>query len=986
MSIVGCSLQCNDSAINPGSQISCGVTNVFVNQEIRLTFSADVDLTTVSNNSFRLVEIGQCPPPCSPGKTPAGSFTLDPNDPKTLVYRPQLTFDSAGNPIFGLVQDQTYCLTVPGASIDALGPFIRNATGSPNASRLLCTLVASEGVRDANPGRPRATLTVDRVTAYDQNGEPSAFELNVPAQGAEDVYRFSPVRIVFNDVMNPATLANPVTGLSTFIRGFVDADGDTTNRSDQVALNGTFTVTIDQTAPRTTVIFTPSGGLPSSGSNPPPRKVVIELSPQIADLGGNTLVNAGTTAFTPERILFVPLVIEETFLDPSREDSVRTGSSWGSGFLATGPGGGSGRLGDLVVLPGNVVELDTDSEDFGDITNLAVFDPRNVIDRVPPQPAQPALPVVGGVFEFSRLRVDAGGVLRFRGSHPARVYVRGVTDIQGVIDASGTSGTLHTSNSLPGGVGGIPGPNGGPGGKGGSRPDGSAFTGTFQGFLIGGVPNPGVGPSNVLDPATYTQVNGIAGAGIAFPNTLAPTSFVAGGQPGLGWPQPTPANPALHMPANVLDVSGLQFEPEILCQYLVPSAPGGGGGHALDGIIGDATFLPAPSFLPVTLPPDSPGGDSDELMIDDLVRTLSPELGLLRGGGGGGGGGAHLQFTQINGNPFGMTCSTPVPQGSELQIASYMAHSSAGGGGGGGALQIAAGRRIILNGVVDASGGDGGSGTFPPDPATPNDLAQAGGAGAGGSVLLQSARIQIQAVPGRINVAGGEGGEGSGSIFPLLPSTGGDGAPGFLRLETPVPAVIANEQSKLIPTESQLREQYDGVSIEDIFTTAVWQPPIDAPSGWSGAQSCWIRPTGSFFRLLFEDDAGQLGWDMRLRIAGQSNPQSFRGPNDLGLGMTLEEAFGSDFGTSPVVVRFQGARAVSVLVDACSVPETGPSSPLAAASLTDWVRHPEQLNTFHPDDSLSPNIFRFVVLWDRSQPEFADIQGVEDLTVTIQPD
>jgi hypothetical protein len=160
--------------------------------------------------------------------------------------------------------------------------------------------------------------------------------------------------------------------------------------------------------------------------------------------------------------------------------------------------------------------------------------------------------------------------------------------------------------------------------------------------------------------------------------------------------------------------------------------------------------------VPLPFPPDSLGGDSDELQIDALVRTLSPELGLLRGGGGGGGGGAHLQFTQINGRTD--NCSITIPAGNPAQIVSYMAHSSAGGGGGGGGLQIAAGRRLVLTGILDASGGDGGSGTFPPGAGNPNDLAQAGGGGAGGSVLIQSQRVQILAVPARISVDGGEGG------------------------------------------------------------------------------------------------------------------------------------------------------------------------------------------------------------------------------------
>ncbi len=997
MSIVGCSLQCNDSASNPGVQISCGVTNVAVNQEIRVTFTNPIDPLTVTNNTFRLTE--------DTGRTPAGGFALDPLDPRTLIYRPQLTFDSAGNPVFGLTEDKAYLFAIPGSLRDA-PPYIRSTSGAPNSSSLQCTLMATEGVRDANPGRPRVNIFVLRkdadgddtdgdfvLTGEDENGFPIMGETPggpkfFNAVGLTRVHRDTPVRFVFDDVMNPATLANPVTGLSNFIRAFVDADGDTTDRSDQVTMLGEFTLTLDQGAQRTTVAFIPSSGLPSAGSDDAnPRKVVLELSPQIADLGGNTLVNPGTFSFTPEKILFEEQMIEESFADLAREDALRTGSSWGTGLLVIGPGGGSGRLGDLLVLPGTVVELDTDFEDFSGVTNPAIFNPIHIVERAS------ALPITDGVFEFARLRVDAGGVLRFKGSNPARIYVRGVADIAGLIDISGSSGTLHTSDTLLGGTGGAPGPNGGAGGRGGSRPDGSLFTGSFFGNRIGGVPNPGVGPSDVLDAQTYEQVNGISGGGIAFPSNLEPApTFVGGGQAGLGWPQPTLANPNLHMPQDVNDVSGMQYERLIQCSYPIPSSPGGGGAHALDGGVGDMAFVP-PSPFPI--PADSEGGDSAELAIDDLVRTLSPELGLLRGGGGGAGAGGHLQFTQVNGQAI-QGCSTTVPQGSAQQIIAHVAHSSAGGGGGAGGIQLAVGRRIILSGVIDASGGDGGSGTFPPASDTPNDLAQAGGGGAGGSALLQSQRVQIQAVPGRVNVAGGLGGEGTGNQFPFRASTGGRGSPGFVRIEATPPPDVANEQAKIAPSESALQAQYGlGVTIQEIMTTAAWAPTTEAPSGWSGAQSCWIRPSGNFFQLIFQDDANvpcepghvgaEPGWDMHLRIAGQPLPQSFRGANLLS-SMTLEQLFGADFGTSPVVVRFQGARAVGLLTDPCAVPETGGSSPISAASVTDWVCHPALLNDFHAEESLAPNMFRFLILWDRSQLDFAGIEGVEDITFTLQPD
>jgi hypothetical protein len=973
MTIVSCSLQCTDQG-GSSTQISCGLTNVFVNQEITITFSQPVNPTTVNSNTVQMIEQGT-------GKTPAGAFLINPQNDRQLIYRPQLTFDSAGAPIFGLVEDKTYFFRVPGAALDPLGPYIRSTTGSPNANRLLCTLVASQGVFDPKPGAPRAFITVDKVTGYDPDGDPSDFAFNVAASEATNVWRASPVRMVFDDVMNPATLANPVSGTSNFIRAFVDADGNTANRSDQVPLGGTFALTVDQNALRTTVIFTPSGGFPSTGLDG--RKIVIELSPQIVDLGGNRLLNAGTIAFTPELIQFEPFVVEEPFANPGREDQVRSGVPWGQGQLAIGRGGGSGRLGDLVVLPGQVVVLDTDSEDFSELINPQAFNPVNVIDR----PAD--LMVTDGVFEFSRLRVDAGGILRFTGTNPARLYVRGECVIQGVIDVSGASGVLHSSSRLLGGDGGTPGPGGGAGGSGGDRPDGSNFV------AAGGIPNPGVGPSDVLDPSTYLFVNGEQGGGIAFPSTIDPSpSFVAGGVGGLGWPQPTSATPTLHMPQTPEDVSGIELDIYQECRYLVQSPPGSGGAHALSGKGGDLIFSGIESEFQTLpqIPPDTPGGDVDELQLGPDERSLSPELGLLRGGTGGGGGGAHLQRTRVNGvGLFPGSCDVTFPTGSTKMVIEYLAHSSAGGGGGGGGLQIAAGRRLLLNGRIDASGGDGGSGTFPPSPQMPDDLAQAGGGGAGGAVLLQADTLQIQGVPNRIDVSGGEGGEGSGSAVPVLPSLGGRGAPGLLRMEASIAPVVDNEQAKITPLESTLKMQFGAsVTMEDVLSVAEWHPPAEGASGWSGAQSCWIQPTdlaSNYFELNFEPDApGAPGWDMRLRIDGQATPQSFRGANDLFPGQTLQEVFGSDFGDAPIIVRFQAARAVATLIDPCSVPETGVGSPIALGSQTDWVRHPSELDDFHSSGALTPNMFRFVVLWDRSQPELADVEGIEDLMISILPD
>ncbi len=961
LSITGCSLTCLRSN-SAGTQFSCSITQIAVNEELRVIFNSPINLATVNNNSFQVVERQS-------GKTPSGTFTLDSSSNSILVYRPLLTFDSSGNPIFGLTSGETYDFKIPGTALDTLGPFIASATGDENTTRLQCTLIAS-GIADPSPGAPRVTTTVSILDP--QN--PGQILPGQPAQGQVNVYRFSDVTMVFDDVMNPATLANPVTGQSVFVTVKVDSDGDPSTTGDQIAVDGAFTLTLDQTNLVTTLVFHATSGFPSAGAKVPvKRKIVVNLSPLISDLGGNPLINPGNVVFTNEVIPFPTQTITESFDDQTLEDSPHGGSTWGSGVLMTGPGGGSGRLGDLVVPRGTTVTLNTDFEDFSAsaFADPAVFNPQLIVDPIAP------LQVVGGVFEFSRLLVDSGATLRLVGSNPARLLVRGEIVIQGFLDVAGLSAAVHSATDFAGGVGEESGPGGGKGGPGGARPDGENF------LAVGGVDNPNdPGPVNPLDPADYALLNGGAGGGIPFPNALAnPPTFVGFGEGGLAWPQPG-ALPApddqIHFPADPDDAAGsFPYEPFAACQITVPGSAGAGGAHALDGRAGFTGFINVFGPVPPPLPPPASGGESDDLVITPVVRSLNPELGFLRGGGGGGGGGAHITVSSVNGQ-IGNDCNVPIGSPT-LMIADFQAHSSAGGGGAGGGIQMQGGRRVVVNGNVVAVGGDGGSSVFP-------DLAMSGGGGAGGAILLQGPLVQVQSVPGRLLVDGGLGGLGP------FGSLGGNGGPGFLRLETFLPLLSSStEKSKISPTESELQALYGlGVTIDDVLSIAEWRPQ-DQPSGpslLSGAQSCWYLIPGNFFQLVFEDDGAELGWDMPLRIQGFANPQSYRGENDLTGpgGQSLEELWGNDLGSAPVVVRFQGARAIAPILQPCGVALAGINSPILGGSLTSWVEKPAELTTVPSPSGATANMFRFTVIWDRSNPNFSMIQDVEEITIRITPD
>jgi hypothetical protein len=970
MSISSCSLGCASSG--GSGQVSCGITNVFVNQEIRIAFGRPVDLTTVNNNTFQVVEI-------SSGKTPPGSFSIDPNDDKVLIYRPLLTFDSSGNPVFGLTDGETYQVKLPGTVLDPIGPYIQSTGGQNNVNRMQCSIVASEGVFDPKPGQATMQIFVDvaDVSTYDGTfypslcGAPPCLFEDQEATGTilSDVFRDTQITIFFDDLMNPGTLVNPVTGTSDLIEVIVDPDGDITDPTDQSPIDGTYTINIDQDALVTTVVFTPESSLPSAGTDVVnPRKIIVRVPAQVLDLGGLPISNSGDTVFIPEAVPFPEQTIVEGFSTSANEDTERTGNTWVSpNGLVKGPGGGSGRHGDLSIPAGTTVTLNTDSEDFSSISDPAIYDPTTTVDMTVPGVVDP---ITDGVFEFSTLLVETGGTLKFTGSKPPRVYVRGEMLIQGILSVAGATPVDHISILFDGGAGGAGGPGGGNGGPGGDLPD----VGSGSDLLFaGGIDNPN-------NPVYYTDLDGKPGEGIPFPDTISPTSTVAEGDGGLAWPQPHPSFPGGFMPDDRGDILGMQLDPGALCKETTPGGPGAGGAYALDGTSGIATE--AFGSQSDILPPNATPGASAEVGIDAVVRSLDPDLGLLRGGAGGGGGGAGIIDTQTDGKAIFGPC-TLTTTGFPAVVVAYKQASGAGGGGAGGGLQAQAGRKLTVNGVIDASGGDGGSRDNTAGSSV--NKAQAGGGGAGGGVLLQSPQVLLSAVPGRVDISGGSGGTGNPAG-----SVGGSGGAGLLRMETftPLPT-ITTESTKIFPDPVQLAVL--GATPSDILDIQAWDPAAPTstvPNTMSGAQSCWLQPTGNFFLLSFVPDdgmAGTLGWDLSLKIFGVTNPQSYRGNNEI-TGGSLQGLLGNTLGASALIVRFQGARSLTTIEDLCDVELYGPESDIFPGSLTPWVTDPVMLNDYYGDPTLRPNMIRFSVIWDSSQIFYNNIEGITDLSITVQPD
>ncbi len=1080
-----CSLGCSNGL--GGEQVSCGILNTFQNQELSVLFSDAVDLSSVNDQTFEIVDV-------STGSFPAGTFAIDSHNPNRVVFRPLLDFDSNGNAIFGMQANTSYQIRIAGQSQNDLPPYIQSTNGSLNQSRLLCTITTDQGITDPVPGPPTASVFVDVVNSPHQ-----------PADNATNVATSSTIQFEFNDLMDIGTLV--IGGASPFISVAVDPDGDLSTTLDQTPLSGTFSYTLDQSALKTIVTFTTTNGMPSSGepdpSNPnwKPRLIVVTLPGQIRDLAGNGITNPGQLHFEPELIQFQAVTLPdgtgEQFVDTHNCDVQRTGADWGiasNGRLLPGIGGGSGRLGDLAIKAGQTVTLHTSpvaatgtiacsaNPKDGDFITIgaSVLNPLQFVTGVPtgtplvggvgtavenhipytsyslaelvnflnasadPDISQASYHLINGttieivyktegavgntfaftavssnpnqsvftvsgttlsngsdldvfthgnlldnfdfsgggtppdvtigtdafgnaIFDFASLRIDPSGRLVFVGDHSARVLVRGEAFVNGTIDVSGTSAATHPSNSPIGEDGASGGPGGGAGGNGGDRKDS-----TGSGLLT--IANSGIiQNAGVKNPGAFIQ--GTPGVGVGG------TGLAAAGPSGVQWPT--------LFPADVSVLNDLATDNTAGCVSDQVGGPGGGGGYATDGKPGVPLALVGTSSQGTSnMPANTAGGDSSVLGLEapgapPVKRKLTPKKGFLRGGSGGGGAGANLSQSKTNGAGAGDQC---VGSGAKLTI--YRDQSAAGGGGGGGGLQLQVGAFAQILGLIDLRGGDGGS-AKPAGQQLNTTGSSPGGAGSGGALLLQSKHIDIPVTPPSffIDVAGGFGGvDNTGSL-------GGDGSMGLLRFEGT--DAFGNPLDMLNLAQSV--NPYDALNDPSslLFATAgSWAVERTYPDSLSGAQSCWIKPTGvQYFDIQFQPDGASLGWDMDLLFKSGANTVtiSYRTPTAIAPfnGLSPEAYWGTNIKpdlpvgqtAAPLAVRFQGVRTSKPINDLCHVDITDPTGGIVQSTLTPWVTEPVLLNLAKP----TPEMVRFAIVFDASHTDFTKIVGIKNFRIIGKP-
>jgi hypothetical protein len=980
--IISCSLGCSGPI--DGTK-SCTISDVFQNQTLTIEFNRPVDPNSVSLSSVRVTNFAT-------GDVPPALVRVDPQNPRRVTYRPTIAIDDFGQYVPGFEAGEAYRVFVRGSGS---GARIRATDGSPNITTLECFVVATKGLLDLQPGAPQASVFVDVLDGA--GGSATSFL----ADGSVDVPLASRVRILFDEIMDAATLIDVVNGTSPAVRVRFDEDGDTATPNDQVALPGTFAIDFDEVAGTTELLFLPNPSLPSAGTGAELHRVVVDVLTTARDLAGDALTEPVRAVFTPQALPIPPVSLVETFEDfvpiafaassaVPEPLAILPGGSL-RGRVLPGIAGGSGRLGDLVVRGGQTVVLGTgpdlvsrfgarletgavDDQGFATLEpdEIAAYHVRTqVLDNYTTDgnaPGAAAIEVADGLFEFASLVVEPGGVLSFEGENPPRLFVRGEVLVAGTIDVSGRSAPEHFSTAGFGGSVGGTRLGGGGGGDGADRPDQPA----------GSQMLPTQGPSfRGFDhaPGAVVVADGAAGGGRA-------GGSEGGGGGGVRWPPVFPGPFVVNM-GTLVNSSYLN----LLCAAVEVGAPGAGGTYATVGSVGTYS-TPAPAFGIPPAPPVAPVSPSVRT-VDTL--DLDPEVGgVLEGGAGGGGGGAGIQGTTTN----GVAANNCIPSGAFpiKQITGYLDASGAAGGSGGGALALQSGRALAISGLLDASGGSGGSMPLC-QPANDGCWAAPGGGGSGGALLLQAPRLTLSGAGASLDVSGGLGGVNGNTL-----SRGGNGGVGVVEVRTSEPIAEAAVLAELLPSLGGL----GAPAVHDVLEIATFVPPAAGPGVLSGFTTCWIVPEAGLFGYDFaQDDVSdpdpaqwRFAWNLKVEL-DTGEVVDWRG--DSGsitdeFDVDFATLVGNDLGSSPLVVRFQGVRANGPIQQPCTFDATAPLGVAEPDSITPWVESIGELDDYWPTvaapevaDARRPNAFRVQFVFDPTAPYAERIVSVVQLAVEVQP-
>lgn len=541
--------------------------------------------------------------------------------------------------------------------------------------------------------------------------------------------------------------------------------------------------------------------------------------------------------------------VTEDFMSDAMLDKDQSGGAWFGGKAFSAQVGGTGRHGKFDHTLGKkvdaVYEWNTD--------NMTIPATHTESGR--------AEVVRNGVFEFSSMNVPDKVIVRFTGSNAAQIKVRGIAQIDGTIQVNGTDAGFFGAVPTPGApvatgqAGSLGGPGGGRGGKGGDS-----------------CPNTGAN----------TRYDGQAGADVRLKAGHA-YATQSRGTAGKGSP---------HWPRNGRNTVFCALTGVFAAGI---AAGGGGGGFVTKGKDGVATKNACNQNGQSGSAPNSAGIAFPIGLL--APRTTGPNRSLDHygvGGSGGGGGGSHPFLSRRF--PFDKW----VP--------------GSGGTGGGGILAIRVGRHLGMGliGRLESRGGTGYVIDSVRRTGEPNDnlfnVPSPGGAGSGGTVLLQ---VGITTkLSGLLDCSGGQGGvldnSPANQAGLLGKAAGGDGAPGYLRLETPVapppsqlgqtsPKADVNNVGRLVDYDVRVTSQSKVYNSGLSFSPHFLRYEIEADVG--GRKVLYSDdPTLTHPNFVGPASAGQ---PVQFRIQGskldqKTNKVTWQGPWRDNVRTGMRDSLGSD--------------------------------------------------------------------------------------------
>jgi hypothetical protein len=802
-----------------------------INRPIDVTFTADVDFSTVNLNTISIADTS--------GRPATGLFSQGLNldgsiEAQRVRFQPACPTLSDNSDAGLLPGGVVYTLSVASSNGDGLS--VRATDGSPlEVGRSVTfttpdSLNAQQVFQDPVPGPPAvrlrgaAGIESDEVNAtyLELGGDPANrvyFELAASQLGElprDDMGNPFPVplnhySVTANQVAVVLHLNQPVQASESNINSSrVRLEYEDPRIADPdarwIALATRVELVANCTDTGSVLRLTPIGVLPQGAS------LRINLTAGFADLAGND----STSDRTDFGHMTTSLVHHAGVADPSRdvdevlESFLVGGDGAGSiedqdaplalpradweqgkltaGFAFTGSGGTNGTF-DWIVRPGTQITLDTI------LARIEGGDGAITGEQL----------VLNGLIDVRNVYIPASSQVLFQGPNPVTILASGTVEIHGELVATGGAsigvGTLNTTNiPEPGGVGRA---GGGKGGTGSflttqSTPRGGNGFGAFA--LPGGG---GQGGESTYHPGHFNSRRGSGGGGGRLGHDVFYPLFDDG----------TP--PELHM---------------VLCQTLqgLDAEPGFDGGregvgtgavsqnaHTKGGEMGPFPFLDTidENDFYGSLIVD-PGESTERLIRGELERTWA--------GAGGGAGGDAVKSESFPGVPF---LNTGDEKGS-------------GGGGGGGSLTILAIGDILVfeGGQIIADGGKGGGGE---NTNFFNRVGGGSGGGSGGHIVLSSANQISITTAGNFTGPFYDDEDLMGNApeeHPRRPlsALGGRGGPG--RSDRPSTAhwscdAIARDRVELtFPSGAQLRVP----PIDDLCYLLIPGPPVGSPPGGGG--------------------------------------------------------------------------------------------------------------------------------------------------------